>query len=1631
MGVKEDETAKVNAIGDKIRELKKAKAAKEVVMAEVEKLKSAKEAYEKAVGEPFPAPAPAPAKKKKAVGPPSQPKSREGVPAGMSKNEAKKAAKKAAAAAKKAEYKSGNVPAKDKSAKPDAGSKTAAVAKPAAAGKSAAAGLEIKWCEAPGAAPSVSMLAKELAGAKSVTFTKVNGQSIDVQLGGFQPTIPTLVFPNGESLSGDLSIARYIAREYSKTLYGADSLSASLVDQWLEYLQHAALRCGSPEEYESIVQILEQSLATKTFLVGTTMTLADLVAWSILQGNGISPSSGNAKRWYGACNAVGAFQTVNTQLLGGNPAPAAQGGGDARKTGVSSGTFVELPHVEDVGGPTKVVTRFPPEPSGFLHIGHAKASMLNNYFAHEQYQGKLLLRFDDTNPSKEKEEFTEAILKDLQTLGIKPDKIVYTSDNFKLIESYLEKLLDSGDAYVDNTDVETMREERWNGIESKCRKHTPAENKALWAEMKKGTKAGQECVVRMRMDMSNPNKCLRDPGLYRVNLTPHARTGTKFKVYPTYDFACPIVDAHDGVTHALRDRQYIDRDPMFEYFQKVMGLRKVYIWEFSRLNFKQCVLSKRKIQWFVDEGYVKGWDDPRVPTIQGITRRGLTVEALKLYILSQGSSKNVTNQSWDKIWTVNKKIIDPIVPRFTALASEKAVRVTITDGPKEVEFKRMPKHQKNPELGNKVTRFYKNVFIEAEDANTLDPKGEEVTLMAWGNVILGGRSKSGFSGKLNPEGDKKKTKKLTWLADVNDLVPVTLVTLDHLVNEDFDDNTGDSAAEFATFVKDPAKTWIETAALADPNVRTVKKGEIVQFERKGFYICDKPFTSAAAPAVFFLIPDGRQSKAQAAKTTANKAASKAAKDAKSGKEAKPAAPTKPKVKGTKPVPAKGEKFYLTTAINYTNGSPHMGHAYEAITSDVICRYHRAYGRDVYFLTGTDEHGQKIADTAAKCDPPVRPIDICDKYVAEFQALNKSLSVSNDGYIRTTNPDHEKVTQQLWKRCLDKGDIYLDRYSGYYNVKEETFVTESEAEQSGFKDPTTGAPLEKREEESYFFRMSKYHEPLVAHINANKGFIQPEKRRNAILSRLKEPLRDLSISRNTFEWGVPVPDGGKHVMYVWFDALTNYLSAVGFPELGLKAACGNADGKGLWPADCHIIGQDILWFHTVIWPTMLMSAGVPLPKTVYGHGFVNDQNGEKMSKSVGNVVDPIEQIKKYGSDSLRFFLIRSCPYGNDLPYSEAALQDLHNADLADTLGNLVNRGLNLCKKYCDSVIPDVPTDEPFDLWHTLNRMEEHMAAYKLDYGMYAAVAAAHDCNKYLADMEPWKMKEGQETKRATVVRSALEGCLILAHLLSPVIPEACATILEKLNFKQVPLTDLSEKFDNFTAGHKVAANCILFQKFDKDGDGAVAHKAKDKGKAGGKGGGGKGGGGKGGKGAATAAGSSEPDTVIDLANDACIGAVDIRVGMMSNARKHDSSDKLFVEDIDIGPDGKRQVCSGLYQHLSPEEMSGLCCVVVNLKKAKMGGVESNGMVLCASGGGTFELLRPPEGSIPGERVSFEGITRCKAAAPNAMAKKKIMPGITGTGDLKTTDAKQASWRGHVMMTSAGPVTVKSIAGGGIS
>merc|ERR1719167_2118039 len=368
-----------------------------------------------------------------------------------------------------------------------------------------------------------------------------------------------------------------------------------------------------------------------------------------------------------------------------------------KKEESAGGKFVDLPGAK-MG---EVCVRFPPEASGYLHVGHAKAALLNYHYK-EHFEGKLILRFDDTNPAKEKEEYEEVILEDLKMLQVKYDHFSRTSDHFEVMLSYCEKLMKLGKAYVDDTDAETMKAERDAKTESRNRNNSVDKNLKMWQEMIKGTPEGLKCAVRAKIDMQSLNGCLRDPTIYRCKLEPHPSTGSKYKVYPTYDFACPIVDSVEGVTHALRTTEYMDRDDQFNWFIDALGLRKPHIWAYARLNLTNTLMSKRKLTWLVDNGAVDGWDDPRMPTVRGIMRRGLTVEALKQFIIAQGSSRSVVFMEWDKIWAINKKLIDPVAPRFTAVDSRYCVPVHVDGGDVKVEAATVNKHPKDEAIGTKT-----------------------------------------------------------------------------------------------------------------------------------------------------------------------------------------------------------------------------------------------------------------------------------------------------------------------------------------------------------------------------------------------------------------------------------------------------------------------------------------------------------------------------------------------------------------------------------------------------------------------------------------------------------------------------------------------------------------------------------------------------------------------------------------------------------------------------------------------------------------------------------------------------------------------------------------------------------------
>ncbi|XP_077195866.1 bifunctional glutamate/proline--tRNA ligase isoform X5 [Paroedura picta] len=690
------------------------------------------------------------------------------------------------------------------------------------------------------------------------------------------------------------SIARYLARiAPSARLYGSNLLEHTEIDHWLEF---SARKLSDPAYFASAIEELNNCLSLRTYLVGNSLSLADFSVWATLKGSNQwqeqlvqAKAAVHVKRWYNFLEAQCVFQSVGTQWSAAAPASKAKVATDKKQ---DVGKFVELPGAE-MG---KVIVRFPPEASGYLHIGHAKAALLNQHYQ-VNFKGKLIMRFDDTNPEKEKEDFEKVILEDVAMLHIKPDQFTYTSDHFETIMKYAEKLIQEGKAYVDDTPAEQMKMEREQRIESKHRNNSVEKNLQMWEEMRKGTEYGQTCCLRAKIDMSSNNGCLRDPTLYRCKNQPHPRTGNKYNIYPTYDFACPIVDSIEGVTHALRTTEYHDRDEQFYWIIEALGIRKPYIWEYSRLNLNNTVLSKRKLTWFVNEGLVDGWDDPRFPTVRGVLRRGMTVEGLKQFIAAQGSSRSVVNMEWDKIWSFNKKlraickkVIDPVAPRHTALLKDEVVIVNVPEA--QEEMKEVAKHPKNAEVGLKPVWYSPRVLIEGADAETL-AEGETVTFINWGNIIITkihknstGKATS-IDAALNLENkDYKKTAKITWLAETSHapLIPTVCVTYEHLITKPVLSKDED----FKQYVNRDSKR--EELMLGDPCLKDLKKGDIIQLQRRGFYICDQPYEPISpysckeAPCVLIYIPDGHTkemptsgSKEKSKAETANKEASAALK----------------------------------------------------------------------------------------------------------------------------------------------------------------------------------------------------------------------------------------------------------------------------------------------------------------------------------------------------------------------------------------------------------------------------------------------------------------------------------------------------------------------------------------------------------------------------------------------------------------------------------------------------------------------------------------------------------------------------------------------------------------------------------
>jgi len=472
-------------------------------------------------------------------------------------------------------------------------------------------------------------------------------------------------------------------------------------------------------------------------------------------------------------------------------------------------------------------------------------------------------------------------------------------------------------------------------------------------------------------------------------------------------------------------------------------------------------------------------------------------------------------------------------------------------------------------------------------------------------------------------------------------------------------------------------------------------------------------------------------------------------------------------------------YYITTAISYPNGAPHIGHAYEALATDSIARFKRLDGYNVYFLTGADEHGLKMQKTAV--EEGITPKQLSDRNVALFENMVRELNCSNDDFIRTTEKRHYESCTEIWKRMEASGDIYLDTYAGWYSVRDEAFYAEDETtvNADGVRLGPNGTPVEWTEEQTYFFRLSAYQDRLMAHYEKYPDFILPTQRRNEVMSFVKGGLLDLSVSRTTFDWGIPVPGSPEHIMYVWVDALTNYITGLGFPDETTE------NFKTFWPADVHIVGKDILRFHAVYWPAFLMSAGIELPKRVFAHGFLFNR-GEKMSKSTGNVIDPIEMAHHYGVDQMRYFFLREVPFGQDGNYSHDAIVNRINADLANDFGNLAQRSLSMIAKNCDGKIPApgdfTPEDEEIlaRADGLLAATRPHMDKQALHSVLAEIWAVVADANRYFAGQEPWALRKTDLARMGTVLYVAAEVIRQISILTQPFMPEASARMLDQLS-----------------------------------------------------------------------------------------------------------------------------------------------------------------------------------------------------------------------------------------------------------
>lgn len=632
-----------------------------------------------------------------------------------------------------------------------------------------------------------------------------------------------------------------------------------------------------------------------------------------------------------------------------------------------------------------------------------------------------------------------------------------------------------------------------------------------------------------------------------------------------------------------------------------------------------------------------------------------------------------------------------------------------------------------------------------------------------------------------------------------------------------------------------------------------------------------------------------------------------------------------------------EKYYITTAIAYTSGKPHIGNTYEIVLADAIARYKRDAGYDVYFQTGTDEHGQKIEEKAKAVN--LEPKQFVDGVASQIKDIWDLMNTSYDHFMRTTDPTHEKQVQKMFKKLYDQGDIYKGEYEGWYCTPCESFYTESQLVDG--KCPDCGRPVQKAKEEAYFFKMSKYADRLLKHIEEHPDFIQPESRKNEMINNFIKPgLQDLCVSRTSFKWGVPVDFDEKHVVYVWIDALSNYITGLGFDVDGNHGELY----KKYWPADVHLIGKDILRFHTIYWPIMLMALDLPLPKQVFGHPWLLVGEG-KMSKSKGNVIYADDLVRHFGVDAVRYIMLHEMPFAQDGTVTYELMIERINSDLANILGNLVNRTISMSHKYFHGLVENTNVREALDdeliemCINLPNKVEDKMNQLRVADAIDDIFALLRRSNKYIDETTPWALgkDESKKGRLTTVLYNLLECIRTSAVLLEPYLPETSKKILDQLNTEKRSF-DTVGTFGQLESGITLNKAEILFARLDeKEVLEKIASESKPQ--------------------------IKKPETKPEITIDD-FGKVEMTVGEVIACEKHPKADKLLVSQIDLGYE-TRQIVSGIASSYKPEEMVGKKVVVIsNLAAAKLRGVESQGMILAGEAEGQIKVVEVdlPKGTI---------------------------------------------------------------------